>query len=200
MCVICVKNKGVEMPTEDEIRAMWARNPDGAGFAYARDGVLHIEKGFMTLRSFLLALDVCGISKDESAILHFRISTQAGVNPEMCHPFPVSSEEQDMERLEVIGDTDVAIAHNGIIRLTTNRKAKQSDTAIFTTRFVSALVQKPSDLEKAEIRKAIEVLAPGNRFAFLDKYGAITLIGDFSEIDGLYYSNLYHIATNKWLF
>ena len=61
MCIICVKEKGVKLPTKDCFQTMFNRNSDGAGFAYVNaDGKTVVKKGFMTfirlLRAFLKVL------------------------------------------------------------------------------------------------------------------------------------------------
>ena len=55
MCVICASPKGVRQPNRSEIKAMFLRNPDGAGYMVARDGKVTIHKGFMNLDEFLNA-------------------------------------------------------------------------------------------------------------------------------------------------
>ena len=52
MCVIAIKKAGVDMPTHTKIQNMFKRNSDGAGFMYAVENEVVIEKGFMTLRDF----------------------------------------------------------------------------------------------------------------------------------------------------
>ena len=192
MCVICIKKKGVRLPLFKEVKAMWERNPHGAGFMYARDGKLTISKGYMTLRSLIEGLDDAHISEDEALVIHFRISTQGGINPEMCHPFPVSKQYADMCKLDA--SPEIAIAHNGIIQRCSEPFAKYSDTALFVTRYVSELIRKPSDIGKYALLEAISALAPNNKFALMDKYGNVQTVGDFEEVDGLLYSNLYHVA------
>ena len=38
MCIICVSKSGVRQPCDITLRAMFRRNPHGAGYMYARDG------------------------------------------------------------------------------------------------------------------------------------------------------------------
>ena len=56
MCVICASPKGVRQPAVSEIKRMFFRNPDGAGYMAARDGKVIIHKGFMRLDDFMNAL------------------------------------------------------------------------------------------------------------------------------------------------
>lgn len=192
MCVICVKRRGVRMPTEAEARAMWDRNPDGAGYMYARDGQVVIKKGFLDYEGFKASLASEGLTCDDALIVHFRISTQAGVTPTMCHPFPISGDLGDMERLEATAE--VGLAHNGIIQRTSDGDKRYSDTALFVTRYVSALVREEKDIHSFAIAQAIQALAPGNRFALMNGRGEIALIGEFERRDGLFYSNLNHLT------
>ena len=196
MCVICVKKKGVRMPTLSEIRSMWERNPDGAGFMYARDGQIHIEKGFMKLDDLIAALNLAGITSRDPLVLHFRIATQGGIRPEMCHPFPVSKDQADLTALKI--DAKIGIAHNGIIQRCTFDRSESSDTALFIARYVSEIIRNPSDTTKRALCEAIGALAPMNRFAIMNNKGKISTIGNFEEHKGLMYSNLYHVKNYDW--
>ncbi len=56
MCVILVKEKGIELPTKKVLKCCWERNPDGAGFMFNDYGKVIIMKGFMTFEEFYLRL------------------------------------------------------------------------------------------------------------------------------------------------
>ena len=56
MCIICVSPRSVRQPSESTIRAMFARNPHGAGYMVARDGRVRISKGYMSVDGLLAAL------------------------------------------------------------------------------------------------------------------------------------------------
>ena len=56
MCIICSSKTGVRQPTFGTIRTMFGNNPHGAGYMFARDGKVHIRKGFMDVDSLLDAL------------------------------------------------------------------------------------------------------------------------------------------------
>lgn len=85
MCIICVSKSGVQQPTDSTIRAMFRRNPHGAGYMYARNGKVTIHKGFMNIEDFLSAVHTERFTPQDSVVYHFRISTQAGVNAAMTH-------------------------------------------------------------------------------------------------------------------
>ena len=89
MCIICVSPARTHQPSISQIKTMFLNNPHGAGYMFAREGCVHIHKGFMDIDSFLSAVKAENFTAKDSVVYHFRISTQAGVNPEMTHPFPL---------------------------------------------------------------------------------------------------------------
>lgn len=189
MCVICVKPSGVKMPTYQEIKNMWERNPDGAGYMISRDGYVKIRKGFMDLSSFIKAIVEEKITIQDVIIMHFRISTQGGINGEMTHPFALSDRLEDMKELNVL--TDIGVAHNGIIRMTSDGDKEYSDTAKFIANYMSKIIRSKDDIYDTNIQKIIEKLID-SKMAILTNDGKYVLIGDFIEKDGLYFSNMYH--------
>lgn len=190
MCVICVSPKGVRQPSVSEIKKMFHRNPDGAGYMYARDGKVHIHKGYMDLEEFLWVLRQERFTAEDSVVYHFRISTQAGVNPAMTHPFPLSNQREVMKALDV--QCGCGIAHNGIIRLTSDPDEKEySDTALFIANYMSRMVKSPDDLHDSHILEVIGSLIQ-SKMAILDGSGFVATVGEFFNDRGLLYSNLYH--------
>ena len=145
MCIICVSKSGVRQPSDITLRAMFRRNPHGAGCMYARDGKVTIHKGFMNIEDFLAAVHAEQFTPQDSVVYHFRISTQAGVNAPMTHPFPLSNQPRMMRSLDLT--CRCGVAHNGIIRLTSDPDNKRySDTAIFITDYLSKIIRKKADL------------------------------------------------------
>ena len=191
MCVICVKPKGIEFPTIENLEQMWNKNPDGAGFMFARNNEVVIRKGFMDLYSFIVAMNDEKLTKDDVVVMHFRISTQAGINEAMTHPFPLSADLNDMKELDCL--CEVGIAHNGIIRLTSNPMEKNySDTALFVSNYLTRIIRKDSDIHDEYIKDIIYQLAQ-SKLAILNRKGELSLIGHFEQKEnGLWYSNLYH--------
>ena len=177
MCIICVSPAKVRQPSMKTIRTMFERNPHGAGYMYARDGKVHISKGYINIDDFLSALHDEHFTAKDPVVYHFRISTQAGVNPQMTHPFPLSNQRAHMKALDV--DCRCGVAHNGIIRLTTDPTNREySDTAIFITDYLSAIIRRPDDLKdnghrhgETEQKHHYVSLAPGTAVAKdLQKY------------------------------
>lgn len=188
MCVICVSKKGIRQPNEQEIRNMWESNPHGAGYMVARDGKVEIHKGFMELKDFIRTVKAEKFTPDDVVIYHFRISTQAGVTPGMTHPFPLSDDLEDMKVLDC--QCSVGIAHNGIIHLTSCKNSEYSDTALFITEYLPALIRDTEDITDKRVKKIIKELI-GSKMALLNGDGNVSIIGDFYGIkDGLIFSNL----------
>ena len=118
MCIAVYKPQGVEL-TEETLHNCWNKNPDGAGFMYAEDGKLNVVKGLMSYEAFEQAY---APHSDKNAVLHFRIATHGGVNPENTHPF-------------VIHD-NLAMVHNGIITNVKITDKAKSDTWHFTEMYL----------------------------------------------------------------
>ena len=187
MCIICVSPARTRQPSISQIKAMFLNNPHGAGYMFAHEGRVHIHKGFMDIDSFLSAVKAENFTAKDSVVYHFRISTQAGVNPEMTHPFPLSNRLLHMKALDV--ECPCGVAHNGIIRLTSDPSQREySDTALFITRYMAQMVHGLDDLKDAQLLNRIERLA-GSKLAIMDGSGYIATIGHFINERGLLFSN-----------
>lgn len=187
MCIICVSKAGVRQPTEQELYTMFMNNPHGAGYMYARHGIVTISKGYMEFDEFMNALHKEHFTEWNSVVYHFRISTQAGVSPEMTHPFPLSNRLARMEKLDTT--CRFGIAHNGIIHLTTDPTNKRySDTALFITQYLRPLIKRHEDLLDQRILDTIWQLAQ-SKFAIMEGSGYVATVGQFLNRDGLLFSN-----------
>ena len=187
MCVICSSAAGVRQPTEAQLLRCFRSNPHGAGYMVARSGRVEIYKGFMTWEEFIRAVRYEQFTPDDPVVYHFRISTQAGVGPEMTHPFPLTSHIETCKMLDV--SCPVGVAHNGVIRLTSDPTDREySDTAHYIAEFLHLLVRAPEDLKNPAVLDAIR-RTTGSKWAILDGSGFIATVGDFIEEDGLLFSN-----------
>ena len=187
MCIICVSPRRVRQPSLATIRTMFMHNPHGAGYMVARNGKVEISKGYMDVDSYIAAIQAENFTAKDPVVYHFRISTQAGVNPEMTHPFPLSYRLEHMKALDVT--CDCGVAHNGIIRLTSDPTNKEySDTALFITQFLSRIVHSQADLKDKKVLSLIGRLA-GSKLAIMDGTGYIATVGDFIHLRGLMFSN-----------
>lgn len=192
MCIIVHKPKGIELPSKKTLKTCWERNPDGAGYMFNLNDKVVIKKGFMKFKTFYKSLthDYKIVDGDtKSFVLHFRISTQGGVNPQLTHPFPLSAEMNDLRQL--LFTSDIGIAHNGIIDLTSVGSLKQvtySDTMTFITDYLSLIINDRDYHKDTKTLTLIERLA-GSKLAIMDGSGLVTRIGAFIEDEGCYYSN-----------
>ena len=187
MCIIAVSKKGVKQPTLEQLHQMFHNNPDGAGYMYARGGSVHIHKGFMDEKDFMRAVKAEHFTAKDPVVYHFRISTQAGITPTMTHPFPLTSNAELCEKLDMIAS--VGIAHNGIIRMTSNAKETRfSDTVLFITDYMSKLIRKPQDLTDPAVLTMIDHLT-NSKWAIMEGNGSIVTVGNFVKEGELLFSN-----------
>lgn len=187
MCIICSSPAGIRQPSEAQLRRMFEHNSHGAGYMVARGGRVEISKGFMTWPEFIRAVRYEKFSAEDPVVYHFRISTQAGVTPEMCHPFPLTSHIEDCKMLDLA--CPVGVAHNGVIRLTSDHTDREySDTAHYITEFLRFFVRTPEDLKDPAVLEAIR-RTTGSKWAIMDGSGHIATVGEFEEEDGLLFSN-----------
>ena len=187
MCVIAVSKKGIRQPTITQLRTCFQHNPHGAGYMYARNGQVQIHKGFMTWEDFARAVKAERFTADDVVVYHFRISTQAGVNPEMTHPFPLASDLDLMEALDV--SCKIGVAHNGIIRMTSGYSNQYSDTALFVADYMTKLIRSADDVTDPFVNEMIQNLT-NSKWALLD--GAtenVVTVGHFINDNGLLFSN-----------
>lgn len=189
MCIICASAAGVTQPNVETLRRMFASNPHGAGYMVARNNRVEISKGYMTWREFYRAVKYEHFTAEDSVVYHFRISTQAGVTPEMCHPFPLTSDIVKTKLIECCAP--IGVAHNGVIRLTSDPADREySDTAHFIAEYMADIIRSPEDLRDHDALAEIYMLAR-SKFAIMDGSGYIATVGDFiEEDDGLLYSNM----------
>lgn len=190
MCVICSSPKGITQPSVKLIKQMFRANPDGAGYMFASNGSVRISKGYMTATEFLNAIKKEAFTEEDSVVYHFRITTQAS-RAEMTHPFPLSPELSHMEALEL--SAPIGVAHNGIIRMTSDGDKRYSDTAKFITKYLVKIIRNESDLRSEACMDIIAALT-NSRFAIMDGSGHIAYAGAgwTQDENGLWFSNRNH--------
>ncbi len=187
MCIICVSKSGICQPDESTIRTMFHHNPHGAGYMFARGGRVIIHKGFMNPDDYLRAIREEHFTVSDNVVYHFRISTQAGVSPEMTHPFPLSNRPARLRKLDL--RCRVGVAHNGVIPLTSDpSNERYSDTAIFITDYLSHIIRRRADLRDQRVLDSIFQIAQ-SKFAIMDSGGYIATVGKFIDERGLLFSN-----------
>lgn len=204
MCVIVYKPINKSIPTHELLEKCFNTNPDGAGYMIPLNNSVEIRKGFMTFEDFIEDFeDFVAKNKINTyqtpIVFHFRITTQGGVQKELCHPYPVC---RDYEEMRMLANTcDIALAHNGIIQLTSQYSRKPlpyNDTMTFIKNFASLIIDNDiyfsNNPRKCEL---IENLISGSRLAIMNKYGYVKLIGQFTKVDGIFYSNTHMFDAPK---
>ena len=191
MCIAIYKPMGIEFPSKRTLKECFENNPDGAGFMVATGEAVRYEKGFMYFKEFWRALKSARekFGDDKAYVLHFRISTQAGVNKECTHPFPLSKNMSELRTLK--GECNIGVAHNGIISLTTSYKKgiSHSDTMEFITDYLAYLIHNEDYYYNKDTLDVITRLAD-SRLAILDRHGHCETLGQGWLVDrGVYYSN-----------
>ena len=193
MCIAIYSPIGVDIPCEDNLKNSWEHNPHGAGFAYNERGHVQIEKGFMTWDAFKKALEKANRNnalKNKGVLIHFRIQTHGGVNPECCHPFPIIADEAALKKRSI--KTNYAVIHNGIISLTSSeayRREKMSDTMVFIEKYLTKIATNKKWFNNRPNFELIGDLID-SKMAILNGDGVIHSTSGFTkDADGNWYSN-----------
>src|ERR1019366_5476325 len=178
MCLLLAAVKG--RPTEEAIRNSASGNPDGIGYAYKENGILHYEKGISVDRavelSKTLPLGFC---------MHFRIATSGGVVPELIHPFPVRLDAPLTKK----GKANKLLFHNGVF-------SEWKEVLIkHLTERITLPLGKWSDTRALALlcaihgRHFLNLVPRGNKFAFMTP-AKIHLLGEgWIEDGGVWFSN-----------
>ena len=191
MCVICVKPTNTLFPSKETLQNCFYNNDDGAGFMYTFKNKVYIHKGLMTFESFWNCLEQTRQKTGDNVpyVMHFRISTQ-GHHKECTHPFPLSDKMENLKKLK--SACSIGIAHNGVLKLTSDGAKDYSDTMKFITDYLYCIVDgdKQWYTNKNKL-KLVERLTINNRLAILDNKGHIVTTGKgwIKDKDGCMYSN-----------
>jgi len=177
MCIAIHKPASARIGRKTLYRC-WERNNDGAGFAYAHGGKLHVRKGYLTWPAFYNSYRAAREKyPDEDFIIHFRIATSGPTDPANTHPFRCGN---------------VAIIHNGVIATQPIPKdSPDSDTALFVRHTLGALPDGWMDDDG--ITRLLEHFAYESRskFVAIDNRGEVRIYGkDLGEYhNGVWFSN-----------
>lgn len=184
MCIICTKPKYVTMPSTNTLRRCWESNPQGAGYMYTDPSTRLVvgKKGFMKLDDFLKELSDPRFDK-LNVVIHFRIATHGGVNPQATHPFPLSGKKDDLNALQWVDRCGVA--HNGIIP---NFGTQQglSDTQDFIKKVLSKAGEHV--LHPGVLRVA-ESMIGASRMVIMRRDRIVRLGTGWVNFKGCWYSN-----------
>lgn len=177
MCVIIYIPKN-ETISQDELKAAWETNPDGAGYAIQKNNKVYFSRGFMQFKNYYEAI------KDKigkyNLLLHFRISTAAGVTQQGTHPYKKGNVTK------LYGKTNQpVIAMNGSIY---QQELYQhlNDTASYIKDHTNAFAVINQDILNI-------ITSDTNSKWIVMKPDQVLLSENFIERNCKYYSNLNHL-------
>lgn len=174
MCVIIAKSKKADAPTVDDIRRALITNPDGCALVWANNGTLET---FRTLDSKEMINYYIKhfVELNRSAfVFHARIATHGSKSLRNCHGWRTLNGH-------------AAFFHNGILSIRARGDMTDSETFL---RDIYEPIALTSGHKKAV--GAINAVIGGSKFAFINDEGNIRLYGHYTDIKGVYYSNLNH--------
>jgi len=176
MCIAIMKsaNKKINKAT---LKRCYDANPDGAGFMFAENKKLNVQKGYFTFKEFYKEYKP---HENKQVLLHFRIKTHGPIDKTNCHPFLVNS--------------GLGFIHNGII--SGYGDSKESDTIAFNKAILKKIVAKHGNnsLFDDPMVELIENVIGYSKLVFLDRHGNYKIMNEEkgSWNDGVWYSN------NSW--
>ena len=173
MCIAILKPKGKTI-SKDILKTCHESNPDGGGFMYCHDNVLHLKKGFMRFDDFYNSFKKVN-SFNHDMLIHFRIKTHGAISKANCHPFLVSQ--------------DIGFIHNGIIDIKTS--GVESDTMAFNRHILKNIFDLRSVIESQGIQELISDYIGNSKLVFLDNRSNHTIINEHLGIwdNGSWFSN-----------
>ena len=175
MCIAIVKTKGAKI-SDEALKNCWDNNPDGAGFAYPKDGNVVIEKGFFNYNTFLNRLREVEKESDNTMLIHFRISTSGLVDKTNCHPHRINKK--------------LVMIHNGVLHIDVPKDSKVSDTVLYCENYLKKL---PKNFEYSDVmlEYIAEHIGSTNKFCFVNAEGDYAICNESAGtwVDGVWYSN-----------
>ena len=94
MCIILHKPSNIQLPNISTLETCFQNNSDGAGFMYQHDNSVYIQKGFMTFKSLITALDQLQQKINiinTNLMIHFRLASHGHITSGNTHPFPITN-------------------------------------------------------------------------------------------------------------
>ena len=174
MCLAIYKPAGAIIP-EKNLENGFLGNDDGAGFAWAKDGILYVKKGIFDLDVMKAQYDEI---KEYPCLIHFRKATHGKVDEANCHPF-------------LFNDGKMALIHNGILNIKCSIEGL-SDTAHFVKLVLEPLVKTHGiPINNGALNYLINTSIGTDKMAVMENTGKTYIFnenkGNWDE--GVWYSN-----------
>lgn len=191
MCLIVHKPIGKSWNT-DVIRSAAYANPDGIGLLWIDPESGSIRTKKVVPKSHDKAAKIAEymanqIGEDTEAALHLRLRTHGRIDLSNVHPF-----------VSVCGKS--ALMHNGIIsEYAPSKGSNESDTAVFAKLSAFPLLDLVNTEEElVDVATLLESEAGrSNRLLVAREGFSLRTLGDWTEHEGLSYSNGYHLPTYR---
>ena len=185
MCVILVCPENVR-PKPEVLYACHEANPHGAGVAWREGGRVRWEKNLGPGQLLKLLRELNG-----EIVIHFRWASVGGVDPRLCHPFPITPKAS----ISLTGVAEALLFHNGtwsgyvdaLERLEQHRKEPLPTRPMSDSRAAALVVHTtgPDSLQRL----------PG-RWVWMHR-DETRLYGDWESFEGMRVSNTYFLHRLK---
>lgn len=204
MCLIIGKPEGAKLPKGKDLRTFFHNHPDGFGVSFQYEDTVRTIKGAMAASDMFALLDKVRKAifpkriEDIDLVMQWRRAVTGSICEKYCHPFPVTSIQQELDSLDVT--SKLALAHNGVIWDYSVKSKKFSshspiadinDAQEFIKDYI---VHLGRSLFNRTVQHLIESYTD-SKFAILSTR-KIYYIGDFEEENGCFYSNMFHTYGN----
>jgi glutamine amidotransferase len=174
MCLAIYKPAGVDIPHKN-FKNAFEHHPDGAGIAWAVDGILLMRKGIFNVDDFIEQYEKV---KQYHCLIHFRKATHGKIDATNCHPF-------------LFNNNKLALVHNGILPIKCSIEGL-SDTAHFVKLVLEPMVtQHKVPINDGALNYLISTSIGTDKLAVMDGAGTTYIFneekGNWDE--GVWYSN-----------
>lgn len=199
MCLIIFADKGSDKKDKflkEAIIKASEFNGDGMGYAIKRaDNSIYLSKGFFDVNRFIKDIEKKKVKEEDELLIHLRIGNKGlkkAIN--MCHPFVVSEDEEEVLNTNKGSVNKPVVAHNGTMFLHSVYNSDKSDTFYFIKNILSK--QPVLNLLRDDIDVSYSVLKPHlgeSRMCIMypDDH-ASQLLGKWHTIKGFYFSKDYY--------
>ena len=174
MCLAIYQPAGKEVQ-EKYLRYGFDNHSDGAGMAWAADGVLHVEKGIFNIEKLLELYEQI---KQYPCLIHFRKATHGKIDKANCHPF-------------LFNDGKYALIHNGVLNIKCSIEGL-SDTAHWVKLVLEPLVKKYNvPINDGSLFYLVSQAINGDKMAIMDALGKTYIVNEDKGTwdEGVWYSN-----------
>lgn len=171
MCIICIKQKGIQFPSVNCVETMCDKNPHGFSMVVSNGykskifKTLDVKKFINEYQKVIHRYDY----KDTAMFIHARIKTHGSEKIQNCHGWR---------------ENGLYFAHNGILSIQNRGDMTDSETYF---RDIFSPIFKVGGWRAAE--KTIDACIGSSKFVFMDEQGNIHHYGNYIEDDGLLFSN-----------